>query len=161
MGHEERGGMMERKFKVGGTVYQRSKKYGVGKEIGGKIYVHRDYANRVNPVEYKRALRYLRKPFTFRCVMFDMKNHIVRFDEAPDFDIEREPHPGKFIEVDLVTGKIRQGHSNMIWHHKWMWVKDSYQGFDVGRSFNWSKRWTSVMTHPSGSRKIWERELEK
>lgn len=151
--------MAERKFKVGNTIYQRSKKYGVGKEIGGKIYLHKNYAFKYIPF-YLEAAQLLPNDFTYNCIMVDQKKpYSIRFDEAPDFDTEREPHPGDFVEVNLETRKIRRGHSDMIWHHKWMWVDDCYSGFDVDESYNWSKEWTSYITHPSGSRRIWLEQI--
>lgn len=87
--------------------------------------------------------------------------YVIRFDEAPDFDTAREPHPGDFIEVNISTKEIRRGHSDFIWHHKWMWVDDDYTGFDVGESYEWSKQWTQFISHPSGSKKIWESQLSK
>lgn len=152
--------MGEKKFKVGNTWYQRSKKYGVGKEIGGKLYIHKRYAL-ARIMFYSEAEQMLPNDFQFNCVMVDWKKpHVIRFDEAPDFDTAREPHPGDFIEVNLDTKEIRKGYSNMIWHHKWMWVDDDYDGFDVNESYEWSKRWTQVITHPSGSKRIWEEQIK-
>ncbi len=152
---------MKRKFKVGKTTYQRSKKYGVGKEIGGKIYVHKNYFHLIiSPDTFLDAVNQLPYGFIFNCMVIDKKKNTIRFDEAPDFDTAREPHPGNFIEVNLVTKEIRQGHSNMIWHHKWMWVMDDYSGFDVEASYQWSKFWTQRVQHPSGSERIWKQQIE-
>lgn len=152
--------IMERKFKVGSTTYQRCKKYGVGKEIGGKIYVHKKYAYKViDPDVFFDAADQLPDDFTFNCLVVDNKKHIIRFDQAPDFDTEREPHPGDFIEVSLDTKRMRRGHSDYIWHHKWMWVDDDYEGFDVNESYKWSKKWTSIITHPSGIKYIWLNQI--
>ena len=154
--------MKEKKFKVGSTTYQRSRKYGVGKEIGGKIYVHMNYFHLViSPDTFLDAANQLPYGFVFNCMMIDLKKNVIRFDEAPDFDSAREPHPGDFIEVNLSTKEIRRGHSDMIWHHKWMWVADDYKGFDVNESYEWSKRWTQVITHPSGSKRVWGRQLKE
>lgn len=152
---------MERKFKVGNTTYQRSIKYGVGKEIGGKVYFHKKYFDKVIDVDdFLKAASLLPYGFIFNCIMVDRKKpYIIRFDEAPDFDTSREPHPGDFIEVDLNTLLIRKGHSDLIWHHKWMWVRDDYDGFNVEESYQWSKKWTAVVTHPSGSRRIWLEQI--
>ena len=152
---------MERKFKVGKTTYQRSRKYGVGKEIGGKWYVHKDYG--FNLIYYCRDAEELLPPgFKYNCLMVDRNRpYVIRFDEAPDFDTAREPHLGDFIEVNISTKEIRRGHSDFIWHHKWMWVDDDYTGFDVGESYEWSKRWTQFISHPSGLKKIWESQLSK
>ncbi len=154
--------MKERKFKVGNTTYQRSRKYGVGKEIGGKIYVHKNYFHLViSPDIFLDAANQLPYGFVFNCMMIDLKKNVIRFDEAPDFDSAREPHPGNFIEVYLATKEIRRGHSDMIWHHKWMWVADDYKGFDVNESYEWSKKWTQVITHPSGSKRAWDCQLKE
>lgn len=154
---------MERKFKVNNTTYQRSRKYGVGKEIGGKIYFHKNYFHKViSPDLFLMAANELPYGFIFNCLMVDRNRpYVIRFDEAPDFDTAREPHPGDFIEVNISTKEIRRGHSDFIWHHKWMWVDDDYTGFDVGESYEWSKRWTQFISHPSGSKKIWESQLSK
>lgn len=153
---------MERKFKVGNTVYQRSKKYGVGKEIGGKIYIHKNYFYRILDIDtYVKAVNQLPCDFKFNCVMIDRNKSIIRFDEAPDFDVAREPHPGDFIEIKLLTMETRKGHSDFIWHHKWMWVMDDYHGFDVEESYKWSTEWTKRITHPSGSKKIWEMQISE
>lgn len=151
---------MERKFKVGNTAYKRSR-YGVGKEIGGKIYVHMNYINRIISMDdLYQAIILLPSDFRYNCIVIDKKKpEIIRFDEAPDFNTAREPHPGNYIEVNISTREIRQGYSNMIWHHKWMWVDDDYDGFDVEQSYQWSKLWTSVITHPSGSKRIWEQQI--
>lgn len=153
---------MERKFKVSNTWYQRSKKYRVGKEIGGKIYVHYKYANKVIAMkDLYDAIMLLPSDFRYNCIMVERKKpYVIRFDEAPDFDTAREPHPGDFIEVNIDTKEIRRGHSDMIWHHKWMWVDDDYDGFDVNESYEWSKQWTKVITHPSGSKRIWEEQIK-
>ena len=151
-----------RKFKVGKTIYQRSTKSGVGKEIGGKIYVHKNYVGKVvNENDFNLAKKCLPSNFLFNCIMYDRKNSIIRFDEAPDFDVRREPHPGDFIEVNFTTMEIRKGHSDFIWHHKWMWVMDDYDGFDVNESYEWSKEWTQIITHPSGSKRVWDQQLNK
>lgn len=151
---------MERKFKVGKTTYQRSSKYGVGKEIGGKIYIHKNYFHKViDPDIFLKAVNLLPYGFVFNCIMVDKKKNVLRFDEAPDFDTEREPHLGDFIEVNLNTLLIRKGHSDFIWHHKWMWVDDDYKGFDVEVSYQWSKKWTGYITHPSGSKRVWIQQL--
>lgn len=152
---------VERKFKVGGTTYQRSKR-GVGKEIGGKLYVHKLYVDQVmDLIDFIFVTLFIPRSFNYNCVMIDEKNRTIRFDEAPDFDTAREPHVGDFIEVNLCTLDIRHGHSDAIWHHKWMWVDDDYNGFDVEESYQWSKKWTSYIRKASGSERIWLQQLKE
>ena len=104
------------------------------------------------------------KGFTYNCISFDFKTpDKVRFDEAPDFDSAREPIPGKMITVDITNNTCTVSKSNQIWHHKWTWVKNDYKGFDVEKSYNWSKLWTSKISDVSGigSMKVWNRKLQE
>lgn len=131
-----------------GSDIKRSK-YGVGKDIGGTIYVHRDYVDDVIPADvYENALQVLSEnhpDFEFNCVEWNPKTNMVRFDEAAGFDKEREPVVGDYIRVSA-DGKTEQGHTNYIWHHKWLWVKNDYKGFDVKKSWEWSKQWLSTIS---------------
>ena len=133
---------------------------GVGKSIGGRIYVHRDYAKEVVPVDLmKRAVRCLPKGFKYNAVVYDINKCVVRFDEARNFDYAREPWPGNFIKVSS-NGEVSKGFSPSIWHHKWMWVKDDYKGFDVAESYRWSEMWLGRLEkQASGSMNVWMRQL--
>ena len=82
---------------------------------------------------------------------------IIRFDESADFDIAREPTPGKMIAVDS-QGNVAKRKSNQIFHHKWMWVDDDYKGFDVNKEYSWSKEWTSKVDNFSG---IGKKKIDK
>lgn len=137
----------------------------VGKQVGSQIYVHRDYVTDVIPHNlWNRALDILdhsNPGFKFATIVFDAKAGTVRFDEAPDFDTAREPHVGNYIKVYL-DGTLPpvQGHSDSIWHHKWMWVKDDYKGFDVDKAKEWSKLWLSKLEGPAkGTDATWQMQL--
>lgn len=146
-----------------GSVIKRSK-YGVGKDIGGQIYVHKMYATFVLGRElYEEAVHLLRihyPDFKFNCVTYNKKSNTVRFDEAPDFDTAREPIPGNMITLDLESKEFTKSYSNQIWHHKWLWVKDDYREFDVVESFQWSKTWLQYISNPSGNKIKWEQNLK-
>ncbi len=141
-----------------GTVIDRYKK-NVGKRVGSKIYVHKDYATEVVPADvYNKAVSKI-GDFEFNTVMYDTKTGAVRFDEAPGFNTEREPRVGKVLTVNS-DGTTKQGSSNNIWHHKWLWVKDDYTGFDVGKSRNWSSNWASKVDGVAkGTQKAWDKQL--
>ena len=149
---------------LNGSVIKRSR-YGVGKDIGGQIYLHKNYATDVIPADvWEKALSIVPKDFAYNTVMYDSKKpNEVRFDEAPDFDTAREPHPGQMLKVNVTDGTATpaKGNGNMIWHHKWLWVKNDYTGFDVEESYNWSKRWLEKISNPSGSLRVWNEALEK
>ena len=125
----------------------------VGKTIGGCIYCHKQYAESVIPEgEYEDALDLLYSEypnFKFNTLKYDPNKHCISFIECPDFDTAREPVVGDYIVVNLITQQLKKGHSNAIYHHKWLWVDDTYQGFDVDESYEWSKTWLSTLREPA------------
>lgn len=132
-----------------GSPIERSKTYGIGKEMDNKVYVHKDYADRVVPADTldnaKRVLAEEYPDFQYNSIQYDPKKGVVRFDEAPDFDTAPEPVVGDYVAINP-DGTSRTGHSNYIWHHKWMWVDNDYTGFDVKESWEWSKKWLKAIT---------------
>ena len=148
-----------------GSVVKRSK-YGVGKQMGSQVYLHKDYVSDVIPKKvWENALKVLNdadSDFEYNCVMYDTKTGNVRFDEAPDFDESREPIVGDTITVKP-DGTVKRGHSNYIWHHKWLWVKNDYQGFDVNQSKAWSNKWLGTLTETADGNGIerWNTQLDR
>ena len=144
-----------------GSVIKRYKGI-VGKDIGGQLYVHKDYAREVIPKDViKFGLYKLPKDFKYNSMMWDRRRNIIRFDSVPGFDSEREPVVGEYIAV-LPDGSTRKGISNYIWHHKWLWVKDDYNGFNVDESKQWSEEWLSRLQEPaSGKFDKWKQQLER
>ena len=113
-----------------------------------QVYVHKDYAAQVVPENVlNRAEEVLRQKypdFQYNTIMYDKKTGNVRFDEAPDFDTAREPIAGNTVTV-TPNGETKTGYSDAIWHHKWLWVGNDYNGFDVADSWNWSKQWLNTI----------------
>lgn len=148
-----------------GSVVKRSK-YGVGKQMGSQVYLHKDYVSDVIPKKvWENALKVLSdadSDFEYNCVMYDTKTGNVRFDEAPNFDESREPIVGDTITVKP-EGTVKHGHSNYIWHHKWLWVKNDYQGFDVNQSKAWSNKWLGTLTETADGNGIerWNAQLDR
>lgn len=149
-----------------GSPIKRSK-YGVGKDMDNRFYLHKDYALDVVPPEiWKRSLALLKEQnpsFKYKTIMFFPKQNKLRFDEAPDFDTAREPVPGGMVTVDYVENMVgKPKSSDSIWHHKWLWVKDDYSGFDVQKAKDWSRLWTSKLKETASGRKLlWEKQLAK
>lgn len=150
-----------------GSIIKRSK-YGVGKSIGGSIYIHRSYHSDVVPdKDYNQAVEILEdagyNENDFNCIRWDPKDSCISFQEAPDFDTAREPVVGDYVTVNYSTGQIRKGHSDYIWHHKFLWVRNSYDGFDVSESWNWSRTWLNVLTEPADGNGIsrWQAQLTR
>lgn len=150
-----------------GSRITRCRKFGVGKEIGGKIYFHKLYRREIIPDdEWDYAVSVLEENypnFRYNCIRYDPVATTISFQQAPDFNTASEPVVGDYVTVNCRTGKLSSGHSNSIWHHKWLWVKDDYTGFDVDDSFEWSRLWLSQLPEPAdgSNRTNWFRQLNK
>lgn len=150
-----------------GSIVKRSK-YGVGKQMGPSIYLHRSYHSDVIPNgDYNTAIEILEdhgyNESDFNCIRWDPQKTSISFQEAPDFDTAREPTVGDYVTVDYATGKIKTGHSDYVWHHRWLWVQNDYTGFDVRKSWEWSKKWMSTLTETADGNGLarWKAQLER
>lgn len=156
-----------------GSVIQRCPKYGVGKEIGGDIYVHKNYAEDIVPETIldacKHALDYYFSDFDYNCIRWSPSKLAVSFQEVPGFDTEREPRVGEYITVTYDPNKepkdfeFNRGHTNYIFHHPWLWVRNDYTGFNVADAWNWSKKWLSTLKETSDGNGIgrWNAQLDR
>ena len=149
---------------LNGSIIKRSK-FGVGKQMLNAIYVHKNYATDIIPITILQKAKLILKEqypnFEYNCIKYN--DNIITFQEAPNFDTEREPKVGNYITVNLNNNIIKIGYSNYIWHHKWEWVKNDYTGFNVEESWNWSKKWLSVLQEPADGNGIdrWNAQLIK
>lgn len=124
---------------------KRCKKYSLGKEIGGAVYVHRLY-EAVLPKIVQDAKRHLPPEFTYSVVKFAEKESRVSFVFCPNFDSADEPIVGDICCIDS-GGSLRlfrQQLDPFIYHHKWLFVQDDYNGFDVGMSRSRSITWLGL-----------------
>lgn len=153
-----------------GSSIQRSRKYGVGKEIGGEIYFHKSYADEIVPSDIlEDAIDILQDKFPnfrYNCMKYDPKRKRIAFQECPDFDTAREPVVGDWIAIELdLDGSfnVTRGHSNYIFHHKWIFVRNNYSGFNVKDSWNWSRTWLNILKETSDGNGIarWNNQLDK
>ena len=145
-------------------------KFGVGKRVGSKIYFHKSVWDKIVPkdvwdkaMEMANITKIDHRPFKFNTVCYDLKEpYTVRFDTCPGFDTEREPvveFSFKFNTLDCTTDVTV---NNQIFHHRWLWVEQDYQGFDIRESYEWSKHWLSKLPEvASGYPHKWEEQLKK
>jgi len=145
-----------------GTPIKRYKNV-VGKQVGKQLYVHKDYAELVVPLKKLYAAgKVFDEAFPFNAVMYDAEKNVLRFDEAPDFDTAREPRVGRYFAVQLDTGTSKEGASDSIWHHKWLWVQDDYLGFDVEEAKAWSRRWAGALPEVAkGTKRSFQDQLDR
>ena len=138
----------------------------VGKKVGDRLYIHKDYAGRVIPCltlwEAKEKLKECKPGFPYNCIRYNVKTDEITFMEAPDFDTADEPMVGWCFTVHK-SGVCTMGHSTAVWHHKWMWVLSDYDGFDYEASRRRSRDWLSKIqeTAIGGSRQAWHEQCDK
>ena len=118
---------------------------GVGKEIGYAVYVHRDYEDRLGKtVEW--AKRHLPEHYEYSVVKLNQRNDSVSFIHCPGFDVEHEPAITAIVVVNA-SGQVQRRTTPTdpyIYHHKWLFVADDYQGFDVAESKSRSEQWIAL-----------------
>lgn len=137
------------------------KKYGlkkykkVGKLIGNSIYIHKssidillnEYikANEVrhNLLSHLKILEDDNKNFDI--IKYDFKEKVFVFLKTQDFDNQNEPIIDSYLKIDNKSIKeIIYKHKKPIYHHKWMFVENSYKGFNISesikRSFDWKNK---------------------
>jgi hypothetical protein len=121
---------------------RRSRRHGVGKEIGGVVYVHRSYEHALGRA-VATAKQHLPRDFDYTLVKWDQRSGSVSFIHSPDFDASPEPVVGDAWLVSA-SGKAtfrRRLADPYIYHHKWLMVTDDYRGFDVEASKSRSAMW--------------------
>jgi len=123
----------------------RSRKYGVGKEIGGAVYVHRQYETVFGDV-VATAREKLTAAFEYQVVKYDARRGNISFVSSPDFDTADEPIVSEIITIKPggAIKRRKQSADPEIYHHKWLFVSDDYSGFDVLESRRRSLRWLSL-----------------
>jgi hypothetical protein len=121
---------------------KRSSRYGVGKEIGGAVYIHREYESVLPAEALQRAKEVVPAvlggdPYTL--IKYDKKTGALTFIWCQDFDTVDEPTMG--IAVLCTPDETKYGGYRLkvmfppkdpwIYHHKWLMVRDDYAGFNV------------------------------
>ncbi|MGB0388508.1 MAG: hypothetical protein ACPGWR_27125 [Ardenticatenaceae bacterium] len=142
-----------------GSPITRSK-YGVGKLIGGALYFHADYVNDVpfDFSDYIEALYQFDEHFDYNVIKWNKKTGNVTFFRSREFDAVHEPSAGHYVTIKK-NFTAKKGHTFQVWHHKWLWVKDDYKGFDVVASFKRSQQWLQlpdIEFSKIGNKQYWE-----
>jgi len=139
---------------------KRSQRYGVGKEIGGSVYVHREYEGRLGDVVVQ-ARKNIPKDFIYHVIKLNLRTRTVSFIHSGDFDTASEPTVGDVVtfHVDGTTLFRSKSRNPSIYHHKWLFVADDYRGFDVAVSRERSLAWLAlggVDRQRIGRRQYWD-----
>lgn len=139
---------------------KRSRKYGVGKEIGGAVYLHRAYEHLLGAL-LTAAREHIPADFAYTVVKYNTRTGRVTFIHSPDFNSSPEPVVGDAWSV-ATTGDavfLEQAADPFVYHHKWLFVAEDYAGFDVETSRARSEAWMAlpdVDRSRIGKRSFWE-----
>ena len=137
------------------------------KKIGGAIYVHKSNMESLSLEEMNLVSTRLEQILAteYRLVNFEIikiAGDSVSFIECEGWNTLREPIVGDAYNVKA-DGSIKvtkkRENNPQIYHHKWMFVADDYDGFDVEKEKEWSKKWQSVvpkgLSSSLGSQENW------
>jgi SAM-dependent methyltransferase len=150
---------------------ERYSEFGVGKKMGDEVYLHKDYEGVLPQGDLADAKERI-DDFEYNLIRYNTKTGAIGFFNSPDFDTSPEPINGNLIVVEP-DGTIRTVDLNKnpdkqaIYHHKWEWVKDDYDGFDVKQSIERSITWQKVVNREGIDRKrigfqgVWQNEVLK
>jgi hypothetical protein len=139
---------------------KRTNKFGgIGKEIGGEVYLHRTYEHTFPQEPLEDAKMNLPDDYEYDAVKYNPKTGTFSFIKSKDFDSNPEPSVNGGITVKADGSSKPFPDAGWIWHHKWMWVADDYKGFDVEANKRRSLKWATlgdVDKSRIGQRKYWE-----
>lgn len=123
----------------------------VGKKIGPKIWGHVHYIGDLIPGSYIKTVLMIAVEDNFKPVIvrYDSQKDEVCLIESSDFNESDEPLVGRSMIIPMAGNqdiKITNPPKDpLIYHHKWMFVKDDYSGFNVEESKRRSIWWKSQM----------------
>jgi len=115
----------------------RNPSTGVGKKIKGNLYVHKSSEKVIPNLNSFKAK--LPKGYDYDIVKYNEKDKNVSFIKSPNWNSAQEPLATTGLKVS--DGKIKKLNINQIYHHKWLFVKDDYKGFNVDDSVKRSLAW--------------------
>lgn len=137
-----------------------------GKKVGSCIYIHYScfYGTRIPMDDVLEGLRKIPSNFIATIIKYDSKTKNISFINSPDWNCSHEPLVGEIYTV-TPKGEVKYRKFNdqnpQIYHHKWMFVQDDYDGFDVEASKKRSKAWEKLKPNKSkiGYKKYWDENV--
>lgn len=124
-------------------VAERLRGRGIGKRMGAKLYVH---FSALTEADTQALNPIMPEGFEWNVVKLHEDTGAATFINSPDFDTADEPVVGDSILVKP-GGELREmkaGDDPMIYHHKWQFVEETYEGFSVEESKARSAKWEAL-----------------
>ena len=136
-----------KKYKI-----QRDKKHCLGKRISCHLWIHKNYVNDIfTEEEFMKFHSKVPTTLNYNILRIDLSKNEIAFICCNDFDTSNEPIVGDSIRITkednyYSASKInKQPQNPLIYHHKWLFVKDNYKGFNVEKSKERSLEWKRVL----------------
>lgn len=141
------------------------------KKVGTAMYVHKSALNqlieKISFEDFQRILSYsdlLKKEnFDYTIIKYDKGN--ISFIESNDWDKENEPSVGNSWCFHMDNTRKFVKSSGKIYHCKYLFVNEDYDGFDIEKAKERAKLWNSISNikeHKSriGNRAYWNELLK-
>ena len=116
----------------------------VGKRVGNNLYIHISATNTLTNEEislvYQKICLELNY-FDYNILKINTKENKVSFINSLDWDIVSEPEVGDCYSVNEKNEIKFIKSKGQIYHHKWQFVQEDYEYFDVAESKRWSETW--------------------
>ena len=116
----------------------------VGKRVGNNLYIHISATSTLTNEEiflvYQKICSELNY-FDYNILKINTKENKVSFINSPDWNTASEPEVGDCYSINEKDEVKFIKSKGQIYHHKWQFVKEDYEYFDVAESKIWSDTW--------------------
>jgi len=132
----------------------------IGKRVRDAFYIHNEYEQEL-PERIQVAKNLLPDEFSYTIVKYNDKTNDVSFSFSPDFDESPEPFVKKSCKVSSDNKVSCREYKNNppIYHGKYRFVAEDYDGFDVEESKKREQLWKSfpdIDYNRIGRKDYWE-----
>lgn len=120
------------------------------KKVCGAIYSHKSNINELIkyvPSELKHDFNNLLDCINFEYTIIKYDKDNVTFIYSPDWDFSNEPIVGilyRFKKGEWNKSPIIRENWKQIYHNKWQFVADYYNGFDIEIAKKRTELWNSI-----------------
>ena len=116
----------------------------IGKRVGNNLYIHLSAMDTLSNQEFSlvyQKLSLIPADALYCILKINTKENKVSFINSLDWNTASEPEVGDCYSVNEKNEVKFIKSKGQIYHHKWQFVQEDYDGFDVAESKKWSDIW--------------------